>query len=106
MLFSARLLDGEAGIRHSSGGAPEEEQPWDRPAHRGLRDDAAGDRHEGGGMDGHEKERPMNYYYFSYLKPILLQDFLKLVPHDQKSRKRLEGCDILQLQCLMFAFRI
>lgn len=50
MVLSARLLDGEAGVRHGPGGAPEEEQPRDCPAHRSLRDDVAGDRHEGGGM--------------------------------------------------------
>lgn len=62
---SVRLLVGEAGVRHRSGGAPEEEQPRYRPAHRGLRHDAPGDRHERGGRDGRrEGEFPRNPFFF------------------------------------------
>ena len=49
---SLRLLDGEAGVWYAPGGAPEEEQPGDRSAARGLRHDAAGNWHEGGGTGG------------------------------------------------------
>ena len=47
--FPCRLLDREAGLWHGAGRAPEEEQQGDRSAHGGLRHDAAGDGHEGGG---------------------------------------------------------
>lgn len=46
-----RYMDGEACVWHGAGGTPEEEQSRDRSTLRGLRHDAAGDRHEGRGKD-------------------------------------------------------
>lgn len=55
-------MDGEASVRHDAGRTPEEERTRDRSAAGGLRHDAAGDRHEGGG-EGVKTQRDVFYFF-------------------------------------------